>query len=47
VAIGATLIGLFSAASIWVYLVANNAAAAVAAALFNVIDADGPEPQRA
>ncbi len=46
VAIGATLMGLFSAANIWVYLVANFAAAAAAAAFFKLIDPDGPEPQR-
>jgi len=47
VAIGATLMGLFSAANIWVYLVANFAAAAAAAAFFKLIDPDGSEPQRA
>ena len=46
VAIGATLMGLFSPANIWVYFVANFAAAAAAAAFFKVIDPDGPEPQR-
>jgi len=48
VALGATLMGLFSAANIWVYLVANFAAAAAAAAFFKLIDPDGPEraPQR-
>ena len=47
VAIGATLMGLFSAANIWVYFVANFAAAAAAAAFFKMIDPEGPEPQRA
>ena len=42
VAIGATLMGLFSPANIWVYFVANFAAAAAAAAFFRVID-----PERA
>jgi aquaporin Z len=41
VAIGATLMGVFSAANIWVYLVANLAAAAAAAALFKVVDPEG------
>jgi aquaporin Z len=40
VAIGATLMGLFSVANIWVYLVANFAAAAAAAAFFRFIDPD-------
>lgn len=44
VALGATLMGLFSAANIWVYLVANFAAAAAAAAFFKVIDPEGAEP---
>jgi len=50
VALGATLMGLFSAANIWVYLVANFAAAAAAAAFFKLIDPEGaepPKPQRA
>jgi aquaporin Z len=50
VALGATLMGLFSAANIWVYLVANFAAAAAAAAFFKLIDpeaAEPPKPQRA
>ena len=42
VAIGATLMGLFSVANIWVYLVATFAAAAAAAAFFKLIN--GPEP---
>jgi len=49
VALGATLMGLFSAANIWVYLVANFAAAAAAAAFFKLIDPEGaeaPKPQR-
>ena len=41
VAIGATLMGLFSVANIWVYLVANFAAAAAAAAFFRVVDPEG------
>ena len=41
VAIGATLMGLFSVANIWVYLVANFAAAAAAAAFFKVVDPEG------
>ena len=32
--------GLFSIANIWVYLVANFAAAAAAAAFFRVVDPD-------
>jgi hypothetical protein len=46
VAMGAPLMGLFCVANIWVYLVANFAAAAAAAAFFRLIDPDGPEPQR-
>jgi aquaporin Z len=45
VAIGATVMGLFSPANIWVYLVANFAAAAAAAAFFRLIDPDSPAPQ--
>ena len=41
VALGATVMGLFSAANIWVYLVANFAAAAAAAAFFKLVDPDG------
>ena len=41
VALGATLMGLFSVANIWVYLVANFAAAAAAAAFFTLVDPDG------
>jgi len=33
--------GLFSIANIWVYLVANFAAAAAAAAFFRVVDPEG------
>lgn len=40
-AIGLTLMGLFSVSNIWVYLVANFAAAAAAAAFFKVIDPEG------
>lgn len=47
VAIGATLMGLFDVANIWVYLVAHVTAAAAAAAFFQFIDADAePAPQR-
>ena len=42
VAIGATLMGLFSIANIWVYLVANFAAAAAAAAFFRLVDPEMP-----
>src|SRR6188508_3400812 len=41
VAIGLTLMGLFSVSNIWVYLVANFAAAAAAAAFFKVVDPEG------
>jgi aquaporin Z len=41
VAIGATILGLFAPANIWVYLVANFAAAAAAAAVFKFIDPEG------
>jgi aquaporin Z len=44
VAIGATLMGLFSAANIWVYLVANFAAAAAAAAFFRIVDPEREGP---
>jgi len=44
VALGATLMGLFDATNIWVYLVANFAAAAAAAAFFKLVAPDGPEP---
>ncbi|MSO46338.1 MAG: porin [Acidobacteria bacterium] len=40
VALGATMMGLFSATNIWVYLVANFAAAAVAAAFFKLTEAE-------
>ena len=42
VALGATLMGLFSVANIWVYLVATFAAAAAAAAFFKLVT--DPEP---
>jgi aquaporin Z len=41
VVVGVTLLGLFAAGNIWIYLVANFAAASAAAALFRYIDADG------
>ena len=41
VAVGATILGLFDVANIWVYLVANFAAAGAAAAFFKLIDPDG------
>lgn len=44
VALGATLMGLFSAANIWVYLVANFAAAVAAAVFFKLVAPEGPEP---
>ena len=44
VALGATLMGLFSAANIWVYLVANFAAAVAAALFFKLVAPEGPEP---
>jgi aquaporin Z len=40
VALGATLIGLFPAGSIWIYLVGNFAAAAAAAGFFKFINID-------
>jgi aquaporin Z len=40
VVLGATLMGMFSVANVWVYLVANFAAAAAAAAFVTVVDAD-------
>jgi aquaporin Z len=40
VAVGATLLGLFAPANIWVYLVANFAAAAAAAAVYKVVNDD-------
>lgn len=44
VALGATLMGLFNVANIWVYLVANFAAAGAAAAFFKLVAPDDPEP---
>jgi aquaporin Z len=38
---GVTLLGLVASSNIWIYLVANFAAASVAAALFRYIDPDG------
>jgi len=46
VALGGTLMGLLSFANIWVYLVADFAAAAAAAAFFRLIDPDGAEPPK-
>lgn len=46
VALGATLMGLFSAANIWVYLIGNFAAAIAAAVFFKLVDPDTPEPAR-
>ena len=43
VVLGGTFMGLFSASNIWVYLVANFAAAAAAAAFFRLAAPDGPE----
>jgi len=43
VALGATLMGLFNAANIWVYLVANFAAAGAAAAFFKLVASEGPD----
>ena len=43
VALGATLMGLFNAANIWVYLVANFAAAGAAAAFFKLVAPDGSD----
>lgn len=40
VVLGVTILGLFAAGNIWMYLVANFAAASAAAALFRFIDAD-------
>jgi aquaporin Z len=40
VALGITIMGLSSPANIWIYLVANFAAAAAAAAVFKVINPD-------
>jgi aquaporin Z len=41
VVLGVTLLGIFSIANVWIYLVANFAAAAAAAAVYKVIDPDG------
>lgn len=43
VALGATVMGLFSVANIWVYLVANCAAAVAAAAFFKLVAPDGAD----
>ena len=41
VVVGVTLLGLFSVANVWIYLVANFAAASAAAAFFRYVDAHG------
>lgn len=41
VVLGVALLGLFDPATLWIYLVANFAAAAAAAAFFRLIDAEG------
>ena len=41
VVVGVTILGIFTVANVWIYLVANFAAAAAAAALFKIIDPDG------
>lgn len=46
VVIGVTVLGLFAAGNIWIYLIANFAAASAAAAFFRFIDADGERRQR-
>ncbi len=46
VVVGVTLLGLFAAGNIWIYLIANFAAASAAAALFRYIDADGERKAR-
>jgi aquaporin Z len=46
VVVGLTLLGLLAATNIWFYLIANFAAASVAAALFRYIDADGERSAR-
>ncbi len=38
VVLGLTLVGLFAASNIWIYLVANTAAAAAAAAMFKLTE---------
>jgi aquaporin Z len=43
VALAATLMGVFNPANIWVYLVANFAAAAAAAAFFRLVAPDDPD----
>lgn len=40
VVVGVTLLGLFDVSNVWLYLVANFAAASVAAACFRYVDAD-------
>lgn len=44
VVLGATFMGLFLTSNIWVYLVANFAAAVAAAAFFRLVAPNGPEP---
>lgn len=41
VVLGVTVLGIFSVANVWIYLVASFAAAASAAAFYKVIDPDG------
>lgn len=41
VVVGVTLLGLFAAGNIWIYLIANFAAASAAAAFFRYVNADG------
>jgi aquaporin Z len=41
VVVGVTLLGLFTAGNLWIYLIANFAAASAAAAFFRYIDPDG------
>jgi aquaporin Z len=43
VALGATIMGLFNAANIWVYLLASVAAAGAAAAFFKLVAPDGSD----
>jgi aquaporin Z len=40
IVLGVTVLGIFSIANVWIYLVANFAAAAAAAAVYKVIDPD-------
>lgn len=47
VAVGVTVLGLTGAANLWVYFVANFAAGAVAALLFNALDLGNDKPTTA